>query len=197
MDEVQLKREVGPADMANADLLRHAYVQEFINRVVQAYGYLRATYQFEQGWLHAPSGARTSMTLHPSVIYDHAQRFGRGTVLDDGSVVSGRTGDVVAFALDGVVVDPRATRSRPWSSLPVGAALTSSLRCPRSMTFLRQSMLHLKRLQTTGIHLCRNGSPIALRSGHRAGRIAPVRGSAAGEPDSRPIKKQAGRLPAK
>ncbi len=104
VDEVQLKLEVGPAEMARASL-RHTVVQEFINRVVQAYGYLRATYQFEQGWLHAPSGARTSMTLHPSVIYDHTQRFGRGAVLDDGSVFSGRSGDVVAFALDGVVVD--------------------------------------------------------------------------------------------
>jgi hypothetical protein len=85
--------------------VRHRVVLTLADRMYQAIGEQQAEVPFRRGLLHDLTGTCINMSVGSDNIWDEAGGGHIGWIYDDDSVVSTRTGEIVGWYSDGVVMD--------------------------------------------------------------------------------------------
>jgi hypothetical protein len=106
VETVSVIEEVLPWELLRAPV-RHGVLRRFCDRLEQAFGRASAKPLFEEGWLYGKSGQNTGLLLGAGLIWEHR---GAGPGVRHGSFdVAGQVrgaGDVCAYVVDGVLIDP-------------------------------------------------------------------------------------------
>ncbi len=85
--------------------IRHQILMRFADRLYQAGGEREADAGFRLGLLHDQTGVSLGVSAGASVIWDANANMQTGWIHTDGAVTSTRTGQIVAWYFDGVVLD--------------------------------------------------------------------------------------------
>lgn len=101
--------------------VRHRAVLQFCDRLEQALGGSRAEVPFRRGLLHDQAGVCVYVSVGGDTIYDDRGNWHMGWVHTDGSVSATRTGKVVAWYEDGVLLDLNGDAIAVLEMAPGGA----------------------------------------------------------------------------
>jgi Putative DNA-binding domain len=100
--------------------LRHGIVHQFAHRLEQAFGRTRAVHMFEAGKLYGRSG-NIGLSYSGAGIWSN-ERGNRAAGVDEAGAISNDDGNVIAFVVDGVVLDLEG-RALAACELATGSAL--------------------------------------------------------------------------
>jgi Schlafen, AlbA_2 len=105
VDRVRVRREVLPSQLQRASI-RHGLVQEFANRLYQAFGLRHAQVMFQTGWLFGPDGVPLGLSLLGRCLWDSTGTWQRGWVYEGGLIENAANNQVIAgYLVGGAILD--------------------------------------------------------------------------------------------
>jgi hypothetical protein len=101
---IELVSEFLPWELLRASI-RHTFVHDFGNRLVQAFGYDKATLPFVAGWLYGPDGNGLGLSIAGGGVWDGVGDQ-KGLLYDSGRITNYYRNEMtVGYFVDGVVID--------------------------------------------------------------------------------------------